>query len=92
MPRSSEIRYFAAQIAGLMVTAARAQSDEQLREVHDLLEETFIDVLMLVSHDASSDRPALAAASLPDDLLGAAATVAADTQVVQKEGGLSARA
>jgi hypothetical protein len=91
MPRSSEIRYFAAQVAGLMVTAARAQSDEQLREVHDLLEETFIDVLMLVSHDASSDRPAFAV-SLPDDLLGAAATVAADTQVVQKEGGLSARA
>jgi hypothetical protein len=93
MPRPSEIRYFAAEIAGLMVTEARAQSDEQLREVHDLLEEAFIDVLMLISHDAlpAAERPAFSA-SLPDDLLGAVATAAADTRVVERDGGLNARA
>lgn len=53
MPRSVEIRHFSHLLASLTVTAARASSAEQLAEVHDALEEAFIDVFTLLSHDAS---------------------------------------
>lgn len=53
MPRSIEIKHFAQLLASLTVTAARASSVERLAEVHMALEDAFVDVFTLLSHDAA---------------------------------------
>lgn len=52
MPRSVEIDYFSEQLAALIVTAARAETEQQLAGVHRELVEMFRDAFTLVWHDA----------------------------------------
>jgi hypothetical protein len=64
VPRSVEIDYFSQQLAALIVTAARAQTEQQLVAVHDALVEMFHDAFTLLWHDA------LGGAGVFTDLLG----------------------
>lgn len=50
--KAVEVAHYASQLAALTVTAARAQTAEELSEIHVALEETFSDALTLLAHDA----------------------------------------
>lgn len=48
-----EVMHFSHRLADLTVTAARAQTREQLADVREELVETFAGALTLLSHDAA---------------------------------------
>lgn len=57
--KAVEVAHYASQLAALTVTAARAQTREDLAEVHAALEETFADALTLLAHDAEETASSL---------------------------------
>lgn len=54
-----EVTHFSHRLADLTVTAARAQTREQLADVREELVDTFAGALTLLAHDGVSDEPAM---------------------------------
>ena len=50
--RSPEIRHYSHLLATLTVAAARATSVERLAEIQSELEQAYVDIFSLLSHDA----------------------------------------